>query len=188
MPELIFVLGATNAGKTTLVAAAGKQPLCGLVEVGKLFRAKYPPEYFQGSAAPAHTRQEAIQLMTEGIQKSIDAGNRFTFVDGQPRDLSQVEAVFRLYPEGTYRKHFWNVYAPPAVREARARKRDEHNPKALELSLARLAGDIPPLYEAISQVTTALGETFDGLKRFMTIDTGRPSYDPEFVLAQFLGS
>lgn len=186
--QLVFVMGATNAGKTTFMAAAARQPGCGTVEVGKLFRAKYPPEYFKGSAAPAHTQHEAVQMMLDGIEASRKADNDCTFVDGQPREPNQVEAIFKNYSGSDFKLNFWHLYASANIREARAMHRDRNNADALALSMKRLTGDIPPLYDTLARVSAILTEQNYGPSCFLTFDTGRADYDPDFILGQFLGS
>jgi hypothetical protein len=155
--NLIFVIGATNAGKSTLIEAA-KHLGHGTVEVGKAMRAKHPPEYFQGSAAPEHTEIEAWQCLLDGIAASNLAhsikyapfgGERraFCFIDGQPRSLKQYHKVRRDFPY--YQTTFVHLWAPNTEREIRARNRDKGDPAKLALSLARLNGDIPVLYDML---------------------------------------
>lgn len=144
--HLIFVIGATNAGKSTLIAAA-KELGHGTVEVGKMMRAKYPPEYFKGQACPAHTEVESWDMMLEGVEQVRKQGLRACFIDGQPRTHSQLAKVIALHDAPGSSIAFLHLWAPRDVREARARERDKNDPGRLALSLERLDGDLAVLYD-----------------------------------------
>lgn len=183
--SLIFVIGATNAGKSTLISAA-KEVGCGTVEVGKMMRAKYPPEYFQGQAAPTKTQGEAMQMMMDGIEQVRAQGpgmcldcqgkgylsgfgtttgllcqcrcsgtgvavRHLCFIDGQPRAMEQFRVCIALRDQG-YPIAFCHLWAPLADREARARQRDSSDPAKLALSLSRLQGDMPVLYDITAEL------------------------------------
>jgi len=151
---IVYMTGATNSGKSTALKAlfeAGQGEV-GLIEVGKLLRAKYGEAYFKGQAAPAHTQSEAWSLFLEALHThEADPKVRFVVADGQPRSFDQVYNSLKLPNERIY----VNLYAPADVREARAKARDSANPEKLALSLARLHGDIPMLYEINSILLAA---------------------------------
>lgn len=150
---LLFVIGPTNAGKSTfLQKAKAAWPEVGLVEVGKMMRAKYPPEHFQGQAAPAHTQVEALQMMMDGIKAAEAAGCPMALIDGQPRDMDQLKLILGMRDK--YMIAFLHLWAPLEERERRARERDKDNPAKLELSLARMKNDPPMIYEIFSTVIT----------------------------------
>lgn len=167
--RLVFVMGPTNAGKSTLLDAARNLPDFGLIEVGKMMRAKYPPEHFKGQANPKHTAVEAWQMFTDSLAAHTAAGKEYVLVDGQPRDDEQCAAALAL-PNP---KMFLNLWAPVAIREARARARDT-DPEKLALSLARLHGDLPKLYDLISLLNAR--------SVVVSADTSASDYSPQMVL------
>ena len=154
---LIFVMGATNVGKSTIMDTVRSYPTLGTIEVGKLMRAKYPPEHFQGQGAPAHTQVEAWKMLTDGIADHAGARiiidrdevrREVIFVDGQPRNQEQTKWALAL-PNPKLFLHLW---APPEVREARARNRDKDDPAKLELSLKRLIDDPRVLFDCLTMI------------------------------------
>ena len=145
--RLIFVMGPTNAGKTRLMEAA-KAAGHGTVEVGKLLRAKYPPSYFEGQAAPKKTQVEAWSLMLEGIREADNQGLDLCFIDGQPRDMQQAAESLGL----PYPKDYILIWAPADVRRERAVARDSADPAKLELSLRRLETDLLTGYDVLAYI------------------------------------
>ncbi len=188
---LIFVIGATNAGKSTLLDTVRSYAGVGMIEVGKMFRAKYPPEHFKGHANPAHTQVEAWQMFLDSRKAWAEKGARVAFVDGQPRDLEQCKMALAL-PNP---KRFIHLWAPISVREERARKRD-HDPvvpeaenEKLKLSLARVTGDLPKLYDVVQHIKSAHYHIRDPI--MFDIDTTSDSYTSFFaantVVRQLIG-
>lgn len=175
-PTLIFVIGPTNAGKGSLLAAAHRRSpgRVGLVEVGKMMRAKYldpasphyDPDHFKGQAAPKHTAEEAWQMMVDGLKANSAEGKSVILVDGQPRDIEQAERIHHKYELGyDWNVAFAHIYAPESLRLERALQRDAGDPAKLALSKARLQGDAVGLYEVMtrlflyhSRVVTLLNE------------------------------
>lgn len=145
---LLFVMGATNVGKSTYLDSIRHYPGVGLVEVGKMFRAKYPPEHFQGQAAPAHTQKEAWSMFLEGVAQCVSKDCKVAVIDGQPRNPEQTKWALAM-PNPMRFVHLW---APPDVREARARNRDKDDPSKLELSLKRLIDDPRVLFDCLSMI------------------------------------
>lgn len=164
---LVFVMGPTCAGKSTLFDYVRKHaPHIGLVEVGKMFRAKYPPSYFQGQAAPAHTREEAWQMCEGAIREHAAAGKLHVLVDGQPRSIDQVEACFTKLADFP-RKLF--VYLDPGLEERTRRlvgrfKLPEEQ-EAFELGRQRLTNDISTYEVVLAELARRTQEvhTFDTL-------------------------
>jgi|GEM_PF-2753305 len=168
-PSLAFILGPTNVGKSTLLENmlrwSKEQPEdpVGSVEVGKMMRAKYldpkspdyQPDYFKGSSSPAHTEAEALHMMYVSISEQ-KMQKRIILIDGQPRNPSQVEHILRLGQPLV----FINLYAEEAEREMRARARDHNDPDRLSLSLRRMQGDIPALYEVLNLLILAKQNVF----------------------------
>jgi len=166
MATLLHLLGCTGAGKTTILDALGTETAVGTVAVGRMFRAKYPPEYFQGQAAPKHTQDEALQMYQEGVQAEIAAGKSLVLIDGQPRDFSQVAAITSMWP--THAVRYLLVHATQEVREARLR--ESRSGSNLELALNRLEGD----YKGLHEVTT---ELLLAGKKIEVVDTGSLGFD-----------
>jgi hypothetical protein len=150
--------------------AAKTLPYAGTVEVGRMLRAKYPPEYFKGQAAPAHTAAEAWQLCIDGIEENIRLGKKAILIDGQPRDEEQAEKVMGL----PYMHVFIGLHASIEVRRKRAIARDRGGlsdeivnalvmgqpvdssliPPKLQLSLDRLQNDYRNGYEVLRVLTS----------------------------------
>jgi hypothetical protein len=167
-PTLYFVIGVTNSGKTSLVDAAAALPDVGLIEVGKVLRAKYPPEYFKGSGNPEHTAKEAWQIFEDGIAQACKDKKRAVFISGQPRDCGQLRATEEyLY---AYDCWFYHLFATRSELERRARARDANNPAALELSLARLKSDPPSVLEIVSLIHS------NWPNRIVSVDTSAPDF------------
>jgi cytidylate kinase len=145
-PFIVYVIGATNAGKSTLMDAVKNDVTQGTVEVGKMMRAKYPPEHFAGQSNPAHTAVEAWQMYLDGIAQAEAAGKQAVWVDGQPRDMAQLAKVTATSDP----RLFVHLWAPAEIREERARTRDAQDPAKLALSLTRLNGDLPALYNILT--------------------------------------
>lgn len=171
--HLVFVLGPTNVGKTKLLEAAGRVSTVGLVEVGKLMRAKYlepssphyQPDFFKGQAAPTHTAKEAWMMMVDGIAAAVRAEKTTIFVDGQPRDIEQCDAIQRLYASepNEIQVTYLNLYASVEARRERAAKRDA-DPAKLALSMQRMEGDLLKIYEVITRIQSRGGD-------IVTVDT-----------------
>lgn len=151
-PITVFVIGATNTGKSFLLDSVRRHPDCGVIEVGKEMRRRYPPSHFQGQAAPAHTAEEAWQVYLDGMTEN--AKKALIWCDGQPRDLIRTERILALNPE-KYPRLFIHLWASKAVRENRARGRDGSDPEKLALAMARLDADLPPLYDVLSRLLIA---------------------------------
>ena len=186
MTELLFILGATGCGKSTLLKASQETMpnSVGLVEVGKKLRAMYPPDYFQGSAAPKHTQQLAMKLCDEGIQECISQGKSIVLIDGQPRNPEQAHIVIEKYASRIdslrYNCRFLHLFATTEKRRERLIKRDGAKPDVLALAMSRLTGDLPALYEVLSILLD-----FD-TSRVLTYNTNNSNYDSENVLRSLM--
>jgi adenylate kinase family enzyme len=146
---LFFVLGATCVGKTTFLQAMKEHYNAHLVEVGKILRAKYSPEHFQGQGNPAHTKQEAMQLCISGIMDGMDAQAQYIFVDGQPRDSEQAKMLLAWREEPMRERVTIELVCPKDRRKARMVQRDFQNPQALQLSLDRIDRDVIDIHETL---------------------------------------
>lgn len=177
-PFLVYVIGCTNVGKSTLLNYAAAQPGVGLVEVGKMMRAKYPPEHFQGQSNPTHTAAEAWQMYLDGVARHTAAGAQLILIDGQPRDRTQ---TLELLATRGVRRMFLHLWAPEEVRRGRAELRDAGRPDLLELSRRRMLNDPPQVYDVLSRLhaSTEIVHTVD------TSDV-RYSVDAQFAALAYL--
>lgn len=173
MIPICYVVGPTNAGKTTFLNFVSKRAGVGLVEIGKMMRAKYPPEHFAGQAAPAHTATEAWQMFLDKIDEHEAAGKVIAFADGQPRDTTQTLAVLAR-PDSRVFLHLW---APSDVRTARAIHRDRDDPMKLELSMQRIISDDPACYNVLSRLACRD-------ECILHYDTSSPDYSLEATFAR----
>lgn len=166
---LIFVMGATNVGKSTLMNAASvcgtsehptfstitneliAKGILGTVEVGKKMRAKYPPEYFKGSGAPAHTQKEAWGMMQSGIAEAAAHGKVAVVIDGQPRNPEQTKWAMGM-PNPKLFLHLW---CEPEERERRAINRDGQDQAKFELASKRLVDDPRVLFDCLTMLMLA---------------------------------
>jgi hypothetical protein len=96
-------------------------------------------------------------------------------VDGQPRTINQLEKVLYDYVE--YPKSFVHVFATRHERVIRAIKRDAGNQAKLKLSMDRMDGDIPVIYE-IDTLLRCAGEDVE------IVNTGAA----DFSMASAVGS
>lgn len=173
MTAVCHVIGPTNAGKTTFLEFAGKRPDVGLIEIGKVLRAKYPPEHFAGLSNPAHTAVEAWQIYLDTLAAHVAAGKRLVLADGQPRDVKQTQEILD-HPSHRIFLHLW---APQLVRHARALARDAGNPEKIALSMKRLASDDQSCYEVVVRLECA-----DEV--VLHYDTSRPDFTWEALLGR----
>lgn len=145
-------MGATNCGKTYLIDRLSEELNFFPVVVGKKLREMYPPDYFDGQAAPAKTDEIAYKLMVEGIEEGFAAG-AIPVIDGQPRNQVQLGWCSENYfdnPE--YDCKIVHLWAPRDVREERAKNRDS-DPAKLKLSMDRMDGDAITLYDLWLQLS-----------------------------------
>lgn len=179
----IFVIGTTNAGKTTLLGEAAKLPEVGVVEVGKMMRAKYPPDYFKGQSNPAHTAVEAWQMMIDKLTENMQAGKRVSFIDGQPRDIKQLNDVLAMCHRDPlkYNFRFLHLYAPIEIRTQRAQERDAGDPAKLELNRQRLQNDNISTYEIVTRLQLLCPEAI------RTVDTSESGYNYAQLVRQYVG-
>jgi len=146
-----FVMGATGSGKSTFLELAREEINAHTVEVGKLLRAKYPPEYFDGLAAPTKTAKEAWDMCVSGIK----AGKgKVTLIDGQPRDITQVTKIIKKYPNAK----FILFNCPTEERARRLKLRDSGG--AQELWESRLEGDYVAMYPVLAELLSYGKEIF----------------------------
>jgi predicted kinase len=149
---LYFIMGTTCSGKSTFLNDAVKEyeDQVGIVQVGKLLRAKYPPEYFEGQAAPEKTKEEAWHICKEQVDLHMLQGKKIILVDGQPRDEEQANLCLDTWNKPNIHKHFILLDAPLEVRKSRAEKRfsKKHKDYKANLKLAynRLEGDCNNYY------------------------------------------
>lgn len=145
---ILHLLGNTGVGKTTLMdkLTARNSDACVGISVGRELRKKYPPEYFAGQAAPAHTEVEALQLYKDFVGH-YKYNRSLIIVDGQPRKNSQVAPILEAHPE--CRHVFLLLHATHETRESRLLGRDSSDSEKWKLSSARLDADYRNSYEVM---------------------------------------
>lgn len=150
--KILFIMGPTNCGKTTVInKLENSNRIHGFypVLVGKKLREMYPPDYFDGQAAPAKTDDIAFKLMCDGINDGFSFG-KIPVVDGQPRNQVQLELCeeyFKLYD-----CKIVMLWAPKNIRIERAKNRD-NDPAKLKLSMDRMDGDSITLFDLWMQMS-----------------------------------
>lgn len=141
MSLIVAIMGATCAGKSTFIRHCvdhGRGSISA-VEVGKILRAKYPPEHFAGQNNPKHTAQEAWDLCESMVQDRINEGSRVILVDGQPRDIEQVDLFLSCWQDTP--RDFLLFNASIGERERRARE-TRTGDDLEKLALPRLKNDM----------------------------------------------
>ena len=170
MDNILFVLGPTNCGKTTVInKLTTDSSIFYPVLVGKKLRAMFPPEFFDGQAAPAKTDDLAFKLMCEGVDEALSLG-KIPVIDGQPRNAVQYDLCSKFF--GNHNDYFCcfvNLWASRDVRLARATFRDGNDSSKLKLSLDRMDSDVLILYDIISRLHA-------GGECIFTFDTGIDDY------------
>ena len=149
-PVVLHLLGNTGSGKTTLLdflTSAWPDDITG-ISVGREFRKKYPPEFFEGQAAPAHTEQEAMSMYTDFVTERRDHGYGLIIVDGQPRKQSQVAAC--INNASGLQHDFLLVHADHGIRNDRLDS--SRSGSSLELAIRRLDTDYRNQYEVMVEL------------------------------------
>lgn len=157
MPNVAFIMGTTCSGKSTFLDFAENlhPDRVGTINVGQMMRAKYPPEHFEGSAAPDHTEIEAWSMFTYALKGHIQAGKELILTDGQPRSHKQVQwAIHDLHE---YLCVFDYVLFDCHKQERRRRltNRFPNDPSSLELGEKRLTNDMVMYYVVLAELLKA---------------------------------
>lgn len=91
--HLCYILGASNAGKTTLIKQLEEAGLSlASIRVGEEMRKRHPPSFFQGQGAPEKTRKEAWEVFSSGFLQHAGSVD-YILVDGQPRRIEETEQL-----------------------------------------------------------------------------------------------
>jgi len=181
-PLIIFVLGVTNTGKSSVMQDSPKYAMdcfknVGLVQVGKEMRRRYPPTHFNGMGAPDNIELEAIEIFLEQLKQRKQQRCDLILVDGQPRRYSQIDIMLNHAP----RRAFLHLTASHEVLLERAAVRDSEDPDKLSLSLARLKNDKIQLYDVLSELSLMQ-------ERVLTYDTSKHSQlQTAYAVAQWCG-
>jgi adenylate kinase family enzyme len=156
MPSIVFVMGPTNAGKSTFLRfAEATAPSVRTVNVGAVLRAKYPPEHFAGQNNPKHTADEAWQICDESVRRHLaDPACGLILVDGQPRDVPQVKLCLESWQDvSKLNRSFVLFDASVSQREARISQRfdpgDPRHDQSVALAQTRLTGDMVAYYTVL---------------------------------------
>tara|TARA_R100001143_G_C3357381_1_gene133294 strand:- start:921 stop:1520 length:600 start_codon:yes stop_codon:yes gene_type:complete len=175
-PLLIFVMGPTCAGKSTLLESAQERfgNALGLVEVGKELRAKYPPEYFEGQNNPKHTADEAWEICNTRVWEHFREKKQVILVDGQPRDVPQVHLCNTEFTSSHFVKRYLLIDAPIEARRNRA-KAGRSQEDFEKLAEPRLTNDMIQYY-------TVLVELLKIDRKIKVFDTTNSEVMPEHLI------
>jgi len=165
--QVYYVIGITCAGKDFFIESAlRKYPdVFGACQVGKEFRKRYPPEYFQGQGAPEHTEREAMEIFKGQMTAADDAGKKIVLVSGQPRRPSQVELCLN-YKWGEV---IW-VHASDEIILLRIRDRFRDDPAGYNLAIQRVINDKIMYYDVLYELNKRS-------MKILTFDTQNHSID-----------
>jgi dephospho-CoA kinase len=150
--RLVCLMGGTNSGKTTLLDALDGSGFFQPIFVGRILRKKYPPEFFQGQAAPEKTRKEAWQLVYDGIAHAESIG-KVPVLDGQPRGVEELEVFYEILQRHCIlfsEVRVVSLFVDERTAYARAMRRDADNPGALALSLERMKTEAATLTKVVA--------------------------------------
>lgn len=147
--KIVFIIGSTNSGKTTLIKKLCEDTCFNPVMIGQELRKLYPPSFFEGQAAPSKTDNLAFDIMRKKIMESLD-NNQIPLIDGQPRNNVQYELCKEYFENHDCR--FINLWASREQRIVRSKNRDKNNEEKLKLSIARIDNDSIILYDIISRL------------------------------------
>lgn len=146
--RLIYVLGSTCSGKSSLVEmAAAEYDNVGIVQVGKELRRRYPPEYFKGLGALASTETEVEQILLDEIEKHFRQDKQIVLVDGNPRSRRQARLLGR-FPT-IAQEEFWWLWCPDALTRLRIHERFAEDLESRRLAEARVSNDRQQLYDLL---------------------------------------
>jgi predicted kinase len=172
------IMGACYTGTTTLLAKCKQEEpsLFGLVEVGKLLRAKYGEDHFKGQAAPDHTEQEAWDLGEREMNARIREGHKVILVDGQPRRINQFQKMVNYVAAHEYPIIYTVLYAPLDERKERAIKRDGGDEARTRLGNARLTDDMVKQHDLLLMMMSS-----GYVAELNVYDTTHMGWDQEFL-------
>lgn len=148
MKHIVFVMGSTCAGKSTLIEQAVKQygPLVRTCLIGKELRARHPPEYFRGLAAMPETEPEVREIFSNRLTEFMEDDRAgYLLCDGIPRLPTQVEFISRELDRARHAydqridARFIVLHADANEIDRRAHERDCG--ANLELTLSRIKTD-----------------------------------------------
>jgi hypothetical protein len=104
----------------------------------------YPPEYFNGSGAPAHTEEVALALYDSELMKAKAKNPDYILIASQPRRMSQVEHTITKNPGIV----LW-LHVDQDTLISRAMERFKNDPAGLDLAMKRFHNDRLDQYDVI---------------------------------------
>lgn len=154
MNQILFIMGPSCSGKSSLVAAMSARLFeenisTHVVSIGKQLREKYPLEHFQGMGAPPHVEEEALEMLHTGIRTGQEAGAQIILVDGQPRSWDQAEHVLHTYLTGAWEASFVVLTQPVSVLFGRAAERATSSEEC-DFYVERIKNDRAQLFDTVS--------------------------------------
>lgn len=184
---LLCIMGPTNVGKTYMLNyAKNTYDSCHIISVGKILRKKYHPSVFKGKQAPSNMTEEAKKLMVDGIIEGINRNKKLILVDGQPREMPQIEAIFDNFINGKYSNqlyvHFVILHCDDEVRMQRLMKRDK-DPSLLELSKKRFKNDVKEIEKLLDEIKNRDCE--DLIVTLDTTENQEQNFDDLYKMLEF---
>lgn len=192
MKRIIYVLGTTCTGKTTLIREIDKVDdfwsrvahtpmLYRQCLIGHKLRNRHPPEFFDGLGAMPETEPEVVEILRDSVNEfASDRNAEVLLVDGAPRLLTCLDEIIQIYRETGIEFCFALLVSNrPEVIEARARQRDGNDPAKLDLTLRRIINDKVLGYDILAALMQY------GLSdRVITLysDLGITEHDANYVL------
>jgi len=150
--KVFYVLGSTCTGKDYFIELACKMfpEIFGAIQVGKIFRQRYPADHFKGQGAPDHTEKEALEIFAEEFHKNKD--KQYILVSSQPRRPSQVQPVFEYAINNQCDNVCIFMHTPHEIVMKRLKKRFINDPPGYELAIARVVNDKIQFYDTIFEI------------------------------------
>lgn len=147
--QLYYIAGVTCAGKDYVIEYCLKNypEHFSAVQVGKIFRQRYPAGHFQGRGAPDHTETEALAIYNEELDRCFAEGKPAVLIAGQPRRPSQIDLTINENPG----KFIW-LHCDADTQAKRIASRFADDEQGLELAKLRVKNDKIDLYDVIWKV------------------------------------
>jgi shikimate kinase len=144
-PKLIVLHGITCSGKDTIAEAIATTHGFGLIQVGKEFRKRYPPDHFKGLGAMPSTEKEAFEIFKEQYEAAKD--KPVILCVSYPRIKENLDCVLEYNPRFVY-IHTRN----PETYEKRLLERFPKDSEGYNLSKARLTNDRTQGYNLLMEL------------------------------------
>lgn len=167
MKSILYVLGVTCSGKSTLIKKieaerAGSRSCL----IGQVLRSKYPPEFFRGMAALPDTEPEVIKILQDAIEEFLSSNDTLLMVDGAPRLQPCFEFCSKVAESVPSYYLLLDVTCAEEL-DRRSKGRDSDNPEKLRLSQTRINTDKQLGYDILVSIL----KDYDALNNLFILDT-----------------